>query len=217
LRVLGQQLLLRRERAAVVLHVGVADADPVARIGCQRARGIVLHERPEGVDRGRKVVAPEEVRGGVVGLRFARLVVLGRRLGRLRGRRDAGVGRRLRRRGRATSLEPLESRVEVEVEVALALLHLLVLVGEDLELPAQARDLGIELVELAHQLDHADVADAFLEACDARLVVLALLAELLAQALDAPAGLVVVEEARSRGNRRREQQRGDCGSTRPCT
>ena len=44
-------------------------------------------------------------------------------------------------------------------------------------------------------------ADAFLEALDAHLIVLALLRQLLAQPLDAAAGLVVVEEARARGQR----------------
>ena len=74
---------------------------------------------------------------------------------------------------------------------------------------AQAGDLRVHRLELAHELDHADVADALLEALDAHLVVLALLRELLAQRLDAAAGLVIVEEARARGRGEgREGRRG---------
>src|SRR5258705_5362044 len=210
LRILRDQLFLRRERVAVVAHVGVADADPVARIRRERARRIVLHERAERIDRGGEVVAAKEVRGGVVRLHLAGLVVAARNA-RGRARRAA-----LHRRGRAggargrAALEALEARVEVEVEVALALLDLLVLVGEHLELPAQARDLGVHALELAHQLDDPDAADRLLEALDARLVVLALLRQVLLQQLDAPARLVVVEEAGvgGSGGRQREHAGG---------
>src|SRR5258706_1954620 len=198
LRILREQLLLRGQRGAIVAHVGVADADPVVRVRGERARRIVLHEGAEGVDRGRKVVAAKEVRRRVVGLDLARLVLLGRRpwSGRIgaRGKPYAGIHRRRRPGGGRAAFEALQPRIEVQVEIALALLHLLVLVAEDLELPAQARHLGVDLLELAHQLDHADVADALLEAGDARLVVEPLLHELLAQQLDAPSRLLVVVE-----------------------
>src|SRR6185436_1081146 len=116
-----------------------------------------------------------------------------------------------RRAARGDALEPLQPRVEVEIEIALALLDLLVLVAEHFELAAQLGDLRVHLVELANQLDHADVADAFLEARDARLVVTPLLRQLLAELLDAPARLVVIEEAGmrrcGRGGRKRTRQR----------
>jgi hypothetical protein len=118
------------------------------------------------------------------------------------------------RRARGPPFQALEPRVEIEVEIALALLDLLVLVGEHLELTAQPRDLGVDLLELADQLHHADVADQLLEALDAHLVVLALLRELGAQGVDAAAGLVVVEEARARGPGRGQREeragRGKC-------
>src|SRR5258706_3113129 len=205
LRILREQLLLRGQRGAIVAHVGVADADPVVRVRGERARRIVLHEGAEGVDRGRKVVAAKEVRRRVVGLDLARLVVLGRRpwRGRLRARGQAypGLHPRPPPRGGLAAFEALQPRIEVQVEIALALLHLLVLVVQDLQLPPQARPLGVDLLELAHQLDHADVADALLEAGDARLVVEPLLHELLAQQLDAPSRLLVVEEPRVRRER----------------
>src|SRR6185503_7363116 len=68
LRVLREQLLLRGERVAVVLHVRVADADPVGRVGRKLALRIVLEEGAERVHRRGEVVAPEEARGRVVGL-----------------------------------------------------------------------------------------------------------------------------------------------------
>ena len=102
------------------------------------------------------------------------------------------------------------------VDYALPLLELLVLVREDLDLAAQARELPIDLLELAHELDHADVADQLLELGDARLVVVALLRQLLAQGLDAAARLVVVEESRPRRKgrgERDERARRDCRLT----
>src|SRR5258708_10929891 len=175
LRILREQFLLRGQRGAIVAHVGVADADPVVRVRGERARREVLHEGAEGVDRRRKVVASKEVRGRVVGLDLAGLVFLcgrpWRRRVRAGGRPYANVHRRRRAAGGRAAFEALQPRIEIELEAALALLHLLVRVAQDLELPAQARHLGVDLLELAHKLDDADVADAFLEAGDAPLVV----------------------------------------------
>src|SRR5207302_1720160 len=79
LRVLREQLFLGGERVAVVAHVRVADADPVAGIGRERASRKLLDEAAERVDRRGKIVAAKEVRRGVIGLHLARLVLLGGR------------------------------------------------------------------------------------------------------------------------------------------
>jgi hypothetical protein len=147
---------------------------------------IVLEERAERVDRGGEVVAPEEVRRASYCAHLARLLLaVGRRgaCGRGRGALAAvgGGARPVTRAPAGSALEALQPRVEVEVEVALALLDLLVLVGEHLQLPAQARDLAFICSSWRTQLDHADVADHLLEARDARLVVAALLEKLLSQ------------------------------------
>ncbi len=97
-------------------------------------------------------------------------------------------------RGRTAALEALQARIEVEVEVALPLLDLLVLVRQHLDAAAQARDLCVQALDLAKQVDDAQAAHALLEAGNA----LGCLARGLllrgARVLDALARLVVVEE-----------------------
>ena len=95
------------------------------------------------------------------------------------------------------------ARVDVEVEVLLAAVGGLRLVAEHLELAAHARELVIEGFDLRRELDQRAAVRG---AGERRLDFLQLLGdlalifgELLPQQLDAPARLVVVEQALRRG------------------
>ena len=101
-----------------------------------------------------------------------------------------------------------KARIKVEVEVALALLDLLVLVAQDLDLAAQPGDLGVERLDLAQQLHHADVADALLELSDALGGLPGASRLLGADLVDALPRDLVVEESRVRAPRGEEQQDG---------
>ena len=85
----------------------------------------------------------------------------GRRPG-WRGRGTGGRGhtgnRRRRRAGaarRGAAFELAQPRVEIDVEIARALLRLLLLVGQNLDLAAQPRDVGPDLLDLSEQFDEA--------------------------------------------------------------
>ena len=58
--------------------------------------------------------------------------------------------------------------VEIEIEIALPLLRLLELVGEDFLLTTKARDVGLDLLDVAKQIDERLVLDGRFEGVDAR-------------------------------------------------
>jgi alpha-galactosidase len=94
-----------------------------------------------------------------------------------------------------------QPRVEIDVEVALTLLCLLRLVVQHLDLAAQLRDIGFQLLDLAEELDQALVLELQLERSEAILDLLLDLRQAEVGLFDAPPGFVIVEERRAGGQR----------------
>jgi len=127
-------------------------------------------------------------------------------------RRRPGIGRvrcvrrigRLGRRCRRT-LDLAQPRIEVDVEIALALLRLLELVGDDLDLPAQLRDVALQKLQLIGEIGESLPLHALLERRETVLDLPLQLRDAEVRRLDAPACLVVVEQCRVRRMRADQQ------------
>ena len=191
----------------VVALAGIGHADPVLRIGRERAARIGDEEALHRGDRERVVAELELVERRLVGLRLG-LRRLG--IGALRRRR-----RRLLGRGGlllARLLEPAQAGVDVEVELLLAAFRRLDLVADDLELAAHARHVAAQGLDLRGEVEQRAAVRAAVRGflrrgfglAQARLGRLAVGLDLLAQQLDAPARLVVVEQALGNGGARRQ-------------
>ena len=118
--------------------------------------------------------------------------------------RGVGIGRR---RGRtAGRLELAHARVEIDVQIALALLRLLELVSQHLDLPAQPRDVALDLLDAVEEIDQALAAQLLLERRDAVVELLLHLREALVRVGDALARLLVIEQRGVRRLRERSER-----------
>ena len=188
----GEQLALRGDRALVVALAGMRHADPVLRVRRERAVRVGDEEALHRRDRERVVAELELVERRLVGLGLA--------AARARPRRRPAGFSGARAPALARLLELAQARVDVEVELLLARFGGLGLVGEHLELAAHRarsspRSVSIWRGELEQR---AAVGRALRRAASAfarrSSVALRFGLELLAQELDAPARLVVVEQ-----------------------
>src|SRR5436853_498494 len=200
-----EELALRGDRAFVVALPGVSHADPVLRIGRERAAGIGHQEALHRRDRHRVVAELELVERRLVGLRLARGSPFD-----LAGGRWRLVGARSLLLARL--LELPQARVDVDVQVFLPPVGGLDLVGEDLDLPADARDFGAQPLQLPGEIEQrAALAGRGLELAKAIFERLLARLDLLAQQLDAATRFVIVEKPlreRRPGERAAEREGG---------
>ncbi len=230
-----QQLALRGDRALVIAPRVLRIADPVLRRRRERAARIRLDESVETGDCAGVVAALELVERAVVRALLGdafRGISRGRR--RCNGdRRRSGwpaaatpveAPRRAERRrqhwrdwparpfqraGSRRRLDLAQSRVEVDVQVALALLRLLELVGDDLDLSAQLRDIALQDLHLVGEVGEALSLHLLLERRQPVLDLALQLRQADVRRFDPPARFVIVEKCCLRNVR--DEEKRDAG------
>ena len=120
------------------------------------------------------------------------------------------------------AFEDAQARINVEIKITLALLQLLVLIGEDFDLPTKARDFGIQQLNLVEQLDDSQILEGLIKFGKAFFSGFILRIDFFSQRFNLPTRLIVVKQpsvciagAQHRGKQHPREQQQTQGSRHP--